>query len=270
MNRPDIEILLSENERLEHSSTSKGNQVKWYKNNCYYKADSFGYEGLAEWVVSGFCESITDFYYVPYEFCLIDEEGHKQNGCYSESFLKENESFVSIAHILELKYLDYSQYMKNGFKESFRFVCDEIMEVAGVDISEYLAQNLYLDAIILNEDRHFNNLGVVKGDGYYKIAPVFDNGFSLLSDLKLYDPMESLEKNMKLVKAKPFSKNFGKQVTELNEMGFAPLIIDDNRTMIILDSMKNDNYPEEYMVRCRAVIKKRLRELEGKAWQKKQ
>lgn len=261
-----VVVHLNKDVRLEHSSTSKGNQIKWFLDESYYKADSFGYEGLAEWVVSKFSEAIVDLSYTPYNCCLIEEDGCQYNGCYSKSFLKEDESFISFAHILELKYLDYSKHIKSGFQSSFQFICDEIKMVTGMDVSCYMAQNLYLDAIILNEDRHLNNLGVVKGNGYYRLAPVFDNGLSLLSDLKSYSPLEPLEKNMRAVKAKPFSSQFEKQVKELNKMGFPPLKIDKERAITILDSLKKDKYPEEYMVRCRAVIKKNLRKLEGLAW----
>ena len=149
-----VTACLNKDNRLEYSSTSKGNQIKWFFDGKYYKADSFGYEGLAEWVVSRFSESIFDIAYTPYYPCLIEEDEHQYNGCYSESFLKEDESFISFAHILELKYLDYSSQIKGGFSSSFSFLCDEIKMVTGLDVSHYVAQNLYLDAIILNEDRH--------------------------------------------------------------------------------------------------------------------
>lgn len=259
-------VQLDEADRMLQSSTSKGNQTKWFRNNRYYKADSFGYEGLAEWVVSGLSECIQNFDYTPYKCCLIEEAGHSYNGCYSKSFLKPEESFISFSHILELKYLDYSKQMQNGFQSSFQFVCDEINKVTELDVSSYIAQNLYLDAIILNEDRHLNNLGIIKGDGYYRLAPVFDNGLSLLSDLKWYDIYEPIEKNMHLVKAKPFSSRFDKQIKELNKMGLIPLKIDRDKAMKMLDSLESALYPEEYIVRCRTIIKKNLRKWEGFAW----
>lgn len=47
LNNWDI-VHLNEEDRFMLSSTSKGNQIKWYQAGKYYKADSFGYEGLAE------------------------------------------------------------------------------------------------------------------------------------------------------------------------------------------------------------------------------
>ena len=36
----------------ENRQSSKGNQMKWLKNDVWYKADYTGYEGLAEYIVS--------------------------------------------------------------------------------------------------------------------------------------------------------------------------------------------------------------------------
>ena len=38
--------------RISDSHTSKGNQLKWEQDGCWYKADAFGYESLAEVVCS--------------------------------------------------------------------------------------------------------------------------------------------------------------------------------------------------------------------------
>lgn len=48
--------------------------------------------------------------------------------------------------------MDYSKQMQNGFQFSFQFVCDEINKVTELDVSSYIAQNLYLDAIIYPEE----------------------------------------------------------------------------------------------------------------------
>ena len=37
---------------VENRKSSKGNQLKWRKDNLWYKADYTGYEGLAEYLVS--------------------------------------------------------------------------------------------------------------------------------------------------------------------------------------------------------------------------
>lgn len=50
-------VELSEQDiRTNNRQSSKGNQLKWYKNEIWYKADYTGYEGLAEYVVSNLLE----------------------------------------------------------------------------------------------------------------------------------------------------------------------------------------------------------------------
>lgn len=39
---------VSRENRFELSSTSKGNQIKWVKGNKFLKADTMGYESIAE------------------------------------------------------------------------------------------------------------------------------------------------------------------------------------------------------------------------------
>ena len=45
--------LFDGDRREEHRQSSKGNQLKWLKDDIWYKADYTGYEGLAEYVISG-------------------------------------------------------------------------------------------------------------------------------------------------------------------------------------------------------------------------
>lgn len=44
--------LFEQDQYLEARQSSKGNQLKWRRDNNWYKADYSGYEGLAEYVVS--------------------------------------------------------------------------------------------------------------------------------------------------------------------------------------------------------------------------
>ena len=46
-------ILAGDNIRTSPIQSSKGNQLKWEQGGVWYKADYTGYEGLAEYMVSG-------------------------------------------------------------------------------------------------------------------------------------------------------------------------------------------------------------------------
>lgn len=45
--------LFEQNERKADRQSSKGNQLKWENNGIWYKADCTGYEGLAEYMMTG-------------------------------------------------------------------------------------------------------------------------------------------------------------------------------------------------------------------------
>ena len=70
--------------------------------------------------------------------------------------------------------------------------CIEFYKELGDDFYQELASMLVFDAIILNEDRHFGNFGLMRDNRTGEIispAPIFDNGISLLcyamkSDIK--------------------------------------------------------------------------------------
>lgn len=49
------------------------------------------------------------------------------------------------------------------------FVVDSVYKVTNVDIRSYLGVSSYLDAIILNEDRHFNNISLIERNGYIEL-----------------------------------------------------------------------------------------------------
>ena len=61
--------------------------------------------------------------------------------------------------------------------------CIEYYKEKGEAFYEELADMLVFDAVIINEDRHFGNFGVLRDNHTGEIispAPVFDNGLSLL------------------------------------------------------------------------------------------
>ena len=61
--------------------------------------------------------------------------------------------------------------------------CIDFYKKLGDEFYQELASMLVFDAVILNEDRHFGNFGVLRNNWSGKIispAPIFDNGLSLL------------------------------------------------------------------------------------------
>lgn len=273
-------IEVPEESRFFLSSTSKGNQVKWVFNNEYLKADTMGYEGLAEAFVSELESRIVnpDFSYVDYQMCIIREVSPDKSsytdytGCYSRNMLCEGEFLLSVYRMLSMRYdKNKVNSILSGYGESIvNLVLDMVQEVTLIDRSvfrSYLAHMVMLDAITLNEDRHLGNISFIKStDGSYRLSPIFDNGLSLLSDTHQYRFDVSYLVNARKVKARPFSSSFTKQLGYF--AGESPLLIKDAN---FVADMVAENYDIggniEAFNRAKKVLQTRLDRLKGVAWE---
>ena len=190
------------------SGTSDGTQDKFFKDGLWFKLDRYGGEGIAETAASIILEE-SDFdssKFVAYTPCLINGK----HGCYSKNFLDEDESFITIYRLYKNVYgKDLAQACsKMDYDDAIEYVISFVKQQTGLDIREYLANTFMLDKIILNEDRHFNNLGVIFNGKYFKTAPIFDNGKSFLIGNKRALEKDSLQEKIKCAYAKSFSPSF--------------------------------------------------------------
>lgn len=201
--------------------TSEGTQTKFQKDGFWYKLDSYGGEGLAEELsfrVLSF-SSLKKEEYVSYETGLINGK----NGCRSRSFLADGEEFITLYRFYQLMTGEKINHKINAIatpEERADFVLDFFVSATDLDLSNYFSKVFTLDKIILNEDRHFNNLGIIRSaNGQYREAPVFDNGKSMLTGNPSVNWNFTLEENVKRTIAKPFSGSFQKNL-ELFGIGF--------------------------------------------------
>lgn len=263
-------ISLSAKDLLLNSSTSKGTQLKWVKNNLFIKADMLGYESVAEAVVSDFLKYIEDIDFVDYSLCKIVEDNSKSYyGCYSKSFLSPNEECISFYKLLKTYYgsgkiLEEKLKGYQG-KEKCLLILSIVQSITGLDLSTYVDNILKLDAITLNEDRHLNNLCMIRGISGWRVCPIFDNGLSLLSDLNAYPYGNPVRLLCSRVKAKPFSTDFSKQAKYISNR---PLIIDFKRYEQDLRNKTVDFKNKDFM-RATSVLLGRCRKLEGILWVQK-
>ena len=74
--------------------------------------------------------------------------------------------------------------------------------------------------MFLNEDRHTNNLAVIRNEktGVYRFCPIFNSGLALLSDLDGYPLANDSYHSIGRVQAKPFSLDFDEQVEAANAL----------------------------------------------------
>ena len=206
--------------------TSKGDQPKWQHDDTWYKADYMGYETLSEVIISMLLAKSNAAEFVTYEPVMI-ESSRKTVGCASPNFRGKNEMLVPLER-LHRAYRGMGLSAAIGKMESaaqrIQYTVQFVEEVTNLQhFGIWLTSLLELDAFFLNEDRHTNNIAVIRNEDTleYRLCPIFDNGLSLLSDLNDYPIGCDIYEQMQRVQAKPFAREFDEQVFTAQEL-FGP------------------------------------------------
>jgi hypothetical protein len=130
------------------------------------------------------------------------------------------------------------------------------------NVGPYLTTILELDGFFLNEDRHTNNLAVIRNEetGQFRLCPIFDNGLSLLADENDYPLERDVYASIAAVRAKPFSPSFDEQVDAANELYGSYLKFSFTRSTVTacLDELA-ELYPEPLLRRIEQVVFEQMR-----------
>ena len=228
-----FQVALTDEYILQIEGTSEGTQPKYKKDGYYYKLDSMGNEGLTEALVSDLlsCTDLREEEYVFYEQGYING----RPGCRSISFLKEEETFITLGRLYKnLKGMELSERLANfdTMEERAKYTVEFFKEYIHLDLTPYFQKIFTLDSIILNDDRHFYNMGVIMKGNRFSYAPIFDNGHGLLTANQAYNRNFSMEENVKRVTAKPFCGSFQRQREYFGD-GFA---IDHEKALTKIES----------------------------------
>lgn len=211
------------------SSSAKGDQPKWFEDNVYYKADMRGYESLSECVISNIIPDVLKYtlrlLLVHHEY-IGDYPGVDISylGCSSVNFLDTNDILIPLERLhraFTKKSLAQTLASVPNVKDRIKYTVDFVTEVTELTtFSTYLTKMLEIDALFLNEDRHTNNIVVIYNTQTckYRLAPIFDNGAALLSDIRDYPLDVDVYQSIQKVKAKPFSRSFDDQLDACEEL----------------------------------------------------
>lgn len=241
-------------------SSSRGNQHKFYSNGYWYKIDNpYCYEGLAEEFSSLVAECIYGFNSVSYRSVELEYNGDDYTGCMSQNMYTKDTQFISVRHIF--KELALPLLNTNNPYNDMKIVVDVVGRATGLDIRWYLRDILYFDCLIINEDRHYMNLGICRNGNTYCIAPCFDNGSSLFCTNWTYRRNMSFEENIRRSRsvAKPFSKFFDRHVEALEKLGTSPLVIDKRAMNSLVGEYHNPLYSEDMNYRVVRVLMEMLK-----------
>ena len=190
---------------ISPDNTSDGQLIKKWKiadgKRVLIKGGSNPYqqEPLCEVIASGIAERLC----IPHtKYTLLWE--HEKPFSVCQDFITSETELVSAYHIMQSrkKPNDLSDY-------EFYLNCAEQLGVK--NIREQTEKMIVLDFLIGNEDRHFNNFGLIRNAvtlEWIGVAPIFDCGTSLW-----YNTQESLIKPLSAnLPAKPFKKTHREQI----------------------------------------------------------
>ena len=221
-------IALVTNEKIAETS-AKGNQEKWFDhaNGKWYKLDAFGYEALAECLVSKFLEysnieNETQFTFVRYSIDKAVVHRRERIVSVSDNFLGKDESIITVASLLNRELgmpVTKKLSMLSSDKKRIQFLAEETKRVTGLsNFGEYLTLLFEIDALFLNDDRHLNNIAVLRRGEKYDYCPIFDNGAALLSNIGML-PM-NIEPSALIsdLIARPFMTTFTRQMNSARSL----------------------------------------------------
>lgn len=231
-------MIIFDSTKKNHSiRNSKGNQEKIVINDVWYKLDYLGFESASEEFVSTLLKKSNISFFVDYQMDDISWNGKIFKCCKSNNFVPTQCDLITLDDILVSEFgFQYNKKIENlSTEDKIKIIVDTVKNKTGLSyFGKYLTILSELDAFILNEDRHFQNITFFKDiHGNYSYAPIFDNGAAFCSDLTMdYDLQTPLQKCINKVKAKPFSNNFQKQVSILESFYGKQLQIEKENTLL--------------------------------------
>lgn len=174
-----------------------------------------------------------------------------------EDFVDENTELIPAWRVM------MTQKKNNSTSVYQHFVnCCGALGVA--DVVPFLDRMITLDYIIANEDRHFNNFGLIRNAEtleWIGMAPIYDSGSSLG-----YDKLPGQMKFEKDVGCKPFKNHHIEQLQLVQSFEWLDLSKLDDVEDIIRETLALDtdeNYIDEYRINAVVnAVKRRLQNLE--------
>jgi len=215
-----MSIKLVSNEKIAETS-SKGNQEKWFDHGRWYKLDQFGYEALTETFTSMLLERSnierdTPFRFTRYRMERLHVHGRERTGCSSESFLLPSQSIVTLSHLFRQHLghpLKDELVRLSSDKKRIAYLAEETAAITGLrEFPEYLTLLFEIDSLVLNDDRHLNNIAVIEENGRYDYCPIFDQGAGFLSNVQ-FSPMDIAPPALiRELRARPSNTTFNRQL----------------------------------------------------------
>ena len=257
------DVLLGMNDKndgfdfISPDNTSDGNLQKRWKiidgKRCLLKSGSSPYSQQPfNEVIATIVMNKLGIEHVPYTVTWIDDKPYSV----CEDFVTKDTELIGAWRVLQLR------PKANHENEYLHYVslCKEL----GVDIVPALDRMIVLDYIIANEDRHFNNFGLLRDANtleWIGAAPIFDSGTSLW-----YNKSASRFISSDII-CKPFKKTHGEQlrlVSSFDWLDISKLNGIEDEILNVLCEDKSVRYVEAERAKAIAAeVRKRIDALES-------
>ena len=197
-----------------------GYQLKFVKDDYFIKAQCELQGCLKkDWRVEVIATEICKFYSVYAVLqrpCMIDisKSGkiYGRYGVYSNNFEKNGYTFVSCERLFNLNQdiLNTRVYIKLDARQKLYYIAERISVYAGLDktkVLNYLFNMLFVDLLVLNQDRHSHNFGVFwnNNKNQYEVAMLFDFGMGLFENTN--DKYNTLDEYLRYSYLEPFGED---------------------------------------------------------------
>ena len=174
-----------------------------------------------------------------------------------EDFVDENTELIPAWRVM------MTQKKNNSTSVYQHFVnCCEALGIK--DVVPFLDRMITLDYIIANEDRHFNNFGLIRNAEtleWIGMAPIYDSGSSLG-----YDKLPGQMKSEKDVGCKPFKNHHIEQLRLVQSFDWLDLsMLNDVEDIIreVLSKDTDETYIDEHRINAVVnAVKRRIQNLE--------
>jgi transposase-like protein len=184
---------------------SRGYTAKALYNNEWYKLSAGAFNAQAEVVASRVAKHTNINEFVPYKMCIVN----------NDEYATVSNDFTSGRRSLTLKNLhsrvigtsieSVAQSMSGA--ELLEYTCKLVESELHYNMLPKLSLLLQFDALVLNEDRHFDNILFVLVNGKWQLAPAFDFDRALFSCVEDLDNLNKYE-----CPSKPYCSTHKEQV----------------------------------------------------------
>lgn len=232
---------------------SLGMTNKYYKDGYWYKQNLKGYEGKSEAICSRILEHSSIEEFVSYEECRINGV----DGCRSKNMISEHETVVTLSRLYEYAYggsLTEKVKSYGRLEDRIEYVLDFVFESTRLDLYDYLGKMLKFDMLTYDTDRHFNNLAIIRGDGVYREAPLFDFGASFFSMKHIFTDDMSLNEKIQKMTPQPFSGSFEEQAAYFDKVniyfdknGIMNALADEPQEILEMLEYNFEKYKDEFL-----------------------